>query len=141
KLVAERHLRLASEEHRCLAGIFRPRKSARTAAHRPCRAALDVDRTWPKRRQTRCHAVHQRAAYFALVDIAKPDGRRWPAFERRGPPVHLWPVQARRQAHGTEQRFDDLNVLAHDAGLTAADISPMPANNLVLAFARPLRQN
>jgi hypothetical protein len=36
---------------------------------------------------------------------------------------------------------DDLNALAHDAGLTAADISPMPVNNLVLAFARPLRQN
>lgn len=36
---------------------------------------------------------------------------------------------------------DDLNVLAQDAGLTAAEISPMPANNLVLAFARALRQN
>ncbi len=36
---------------------------------------------------------------------------------------------------------DDLNVLAQDAGLTAAEIVPMPANNLVLAFARPLRQN
>jgi SAM-dependent methyltransferase len=36
---------------------------------------------------------------------------------------------------------DDLNVLAQDAGLTAADIVPMPANNLVLAFVRTLRQN
>lgn len=36
---------------------------------------------------------------------------------------------------------DDLNVLAQDAKLTAAEISPMPANNLVLAFARALRQN
>jgi hypothetical protein len=36
---------------------------------------------------------------------------------------------------------DDLNVLAQDAGLTAADITPMPANNLVLAFVRTLRQN
>lgn len=36
---------------------------------------------------------------------------------------------------------DDLNVLAQDAGLTAAEMVPMPANNLVLAFARPLRQN
>jgi Protein of unknown function (DUF938) len=36
---------------------------------------------------------------------------------------------------------DELNELAQDAGLTAADISPMPANNLVLAFARTLRQN
>lgn len=30
----------------------------------------------------------------------------------------------------------DLNALAQDAGLTAAEIVPMPANNLVLAFAR-----
>ncbi|MGA7333616.1 MAG: hypothetical protein WBX77_18065 [Pseudolabrys sp.] len=36
---------------------------------------------------------------------------------------------------------DDLNILAQDAGLTAAVITPMPANNLVLAFARMLRQN
>ena len=35
----------------------------------------------------------------------------------------------------------DLNALAQDAGLTAAEIVPMPANNLVLAFARALRQN
>ena len=30
----------------------------------------------------------------------------------------------------------DLNALAQEAGLTAAEIAPMPANNLVLAFAR-----
>ena len=30
----------------------------------------------------------------------------------------------------------DLNALAQGAGLTAAEIAPMPANNLVLAFAR-----
>jgi SAM-dependent methyltransferase len=36
---------------------------------------------------------------------------------------------------------DDLNALARQAGLTAAEISPMPANNLVLAFARLFRQN
>jgi SAM-dependent methyltransferase len=36
---------------------------------------------------------------------------------------------------------DDLNVLAQDAGLPAAEIVPMPANNLVLAFVRTLRQN
>ena len=30
----------------------------------------------------------------------------------------------------------DLNTLAQNAGLTAAEIAPMPANNLVLAFAR-----
>jgi len=35
----------------------------------------------------------------------------------------------------------DLNGLARSAGLTAAEISPMPANNLVLAFARELGQN
>jgi SAM-dependent methyltransferase len=36
---------------------------------------------------------------------------------------------------------DDLNALAQAAGLKAAEISPMPANNLVLAFTRTLRQN
>jgi SAM-dependent methyltransferase len=35
----------------------------------------------------------------------------------------------------------DLNTLALEAGLTAAEIAPMPANNLVLAFARAIRQN
>ena len=30
----------------------------------------------------------------------------------------------------------DLNALAQEAGLTAAEIAPMPANNLVLTFAR-----
>ena len=35
----------------------------------------------------------------------------------------------------------DLNTLARDAGLTAAEIAPMPANNLVLAFTRAVRQN
>jgi SAM-dependent methyltransferase len=34
----------------------------------------------------------------------------------------------------------DLDVLAHNAGLTTATITPMPANNLVLAFARAVRQ-
>jgi len=36
---------------------------------------------------------------------------------------------------------DDLNLLARDARLTMAEILPMPANNLVLAFARTLGQN
>jgi SAM-dependent methyltransferase len=36
---------------------------------------------------------------------------------------------------------DDLNALAQDTGLTMAEISPMPANNLVLAFTRLFRQN
>ena len=35
----------------------------------------------------------------------------------------------------------DLNTLAQNAGLTAAEITPMPANNLVLAFARAIRHN
>jgi SAM-dependent methyltransferase len=35
----------------------------------------------------------------------------------------------------------DLNAHAHDAGLTLEDIVPMPANNLVLAFARAVRHN
>jgi SAM-dependent methyltransferase len=35
----------------------------------------------------------------------------------------------------------DLNGLAKSAGLTKAEISPMPANNLVLAFTRALGQN
>ena len=35
----------------------------------------------------------------------------------------------------------DLNALAQEAGLTAAEIVPMPANNLVLVFARAVRQN
>ena len=35
----------------------------------------------------------------------------------------------------------DLNTLAQAAGLTAAEITAMPANNLVLAFTRAVRQN
>jgi SAM-dependent methyltransferase len=35
----------------------------------------------------------------------------------------------------------DLSALAHKAGLAAAEIALMPANNLVLAFARAVRQN
>ena len=35
----------------------------------------------------------------------------------------------------------DLSDLAGKAGLSLAEISPMPANNLVLAFARAVRQN
>ena len=37
--------------------------------------------------------------------------------------------------------LSDLNGLAKSAGLKEAEISPMPANNLVLAFARALGQN
>ena len=35
----------------------------------------------------------------------------------------------------------DLCKIADEAGLSLAEITPMPANNLVLAFARTLRQN
>lgn len=37
--------------------------------------------------------------------------------------------------------IDDLNGLAQNVGLTQADISPMPANNLVLAFTRKQSKN
>jgi hypothetical protein len=36
---------------------------------------------------------------------------------------------------------DELDALAQDAGLTQAEIFPMPANNLVLAFGRALGHN
>ncbi len=35
----------------------------------------------------------------------------------------------------------DLSALAEKAGLSLAEIAPMPANNLVLAFTRALRHN
>jgi SAM-dependent methyltransferase len=35
----------------------------------------------------------------------------------------------------------ELNSLAHGAGLRLADIEPMPANNMVLAFERPTPEN
>ena len=35
----------------------------------------------------------------------------------------------------------DLNILAKNASLTGAEVTPMPANNLVLAFARAVRHN
>lgn len=35
----------------------------------------------------------------------------------------------------------DLSTLAENAGLSLAEIAPMPANNLVLAFARAVRHN
>ncbi len=35
----------------------------------------------------------------------------------------------------------DLSALAEQSGLSLAEIAPMPANNLVLAFARAVRQN
>lgn len=35
----------------------------------------------------------------------------------------------------------ELDTLAQGAGLTSAEVTPMPANNLVLAFARDIRHN
>ena len=35
---------------------------------------------------------------------------------------------------------NDLEAIAQDAGLTLADVVPMPSNNLVLVFARTARQ-
>lgn len=49
-------------------------------------------------------------------------------------------LQAENPAWGVRD-VADLNALAHKAGLTAAEIALMPANNLVLAFARAVRQN
>ena len=49
-------------------------------------------------------------------------------------------LRAENPAWGVRD-VNDLNALAHDADLTAAEIAPMPANNLVLAFARTVRQN
>lgn len=67
-------------------------------------------------------------------------------FKRGG--AHTAPSNAQfdatLRARNTEwgvRDVDDLNVLAQDAGLATAEITPMPANNLVLAFARMLRQN
>jgi SAM-dependent methyltransferase len=80
--------------------------------------------------------------------LLKEDGRLfvYGPFKRGG--KHTAPSNAQFDATlRAENRqwgvrdVDDLNVSAQDAGLTAADIVPMPANNLVLAFVRTLRQN
>jgi len=80
--------------------------------------------------------------------LLKEDGRLfiYGPFKRGG--AHTAPSNAQFDATLRAENpewgvrdIDDLNVLARDAGLTAAQISPMPANNLVLAFARPFRQN
>jgi len=44
-------------------------------------------------------------------------------------------LRAENNAWGVRD-LADLNALAQEAGLTTAEIAPMPANNLVLAFAR-----
>jgi SAM-dependent methyltransferase len=80
--------------------------------------------------------------------LLKEDGRLfiYGPFKRGG--AHTAPSNAqfdatlRAENHEWGVRdVDALNALAHDAGLMAAEISPMPANNLVLAFTRPFRQN
>ena len=80
--------------------------------------------------------------------LLKEDGRLfvYGPFKRGG--AHTAPsneqfdatLRAQDPAWGVRD-VDDLNALAQDAGLTTAEVSPMPANNLVLAFARKLRQN
>lgn len=67
-------------------------------------------------------------------------------FKRDG--VHTAPsnaafdekLRAENPAWGVRD-IADLNVLAHEAALAAAEITPMPANNLVLAFGRAIRHN
>jgi SAM-dependent methyltransferase len=48
-------------------------------------------------------------------------------------------LQAKNPEWGVRD-IRDLRALADDAGLSLTEITPMPANNLVLAFARALRQ-
>ena len=80
--------------------------------------------------------------------MLKEDGRLfiYGPFKRAG--AHSAPSNAQfdatlraENAEWGVRDVDDLNALAQDAGLTTAEISPMPANNLVLAFTRRLRQN
>jgi len=49
-------------------------------------------------------------------------------------------LRAENSAWGVRD-IADLRALAEEAGLSLAEITPMPANNLVLAFARPVRHN
>ena len=126
------------------------------AAHRPHGCGLDLDGEWAAGAARR-HALHQRAAHFALGGVGKSDGRRRPPVARRRRPVRLRPVQARRAAHQRRampvstpslraenpewgvRDIDDLSALAQTAGLTLGETVPMPANNLVLVFTRARR--
>ena len=49
-------------------------------------------------------------------------------------------LRAENSAWGVRD-VTDLNALAHAAGLAVTEITPMPANNLVLAFTRAIRHN
>jgi len=78
----------------------------------------------------------------------RSDGRLfvYGAFKRDG--VHTTQSNAEFDASLRANNQDwgvrdiaDLNRLARAAGLTSAELTPMPSNNWVLAFARPLGQN
>jgi len=80
--------------------------------------------------------------------LLRPDGRLfiYGPFKRGG--AHTAPSNAAFDATLRAQNpewgvreVDDLNTLAQAAGLTLIATTPMPANNLVLAFARAERQN
>ena len=80
--------------------------------------------------------------------LLRPDGRLfiYGPFKRDG--AHTAPsnaaFDATLRAENPEwgvRDVGDLSALAQAAGLTLANIAPMPANNLVLAFARAERQN
>jgi hypothetical protein len=80
--------------------------------------------------------------------LLRPDGRLfiYGPFMRDG--SHTAPsnaafdasLRAENPAWGVRD-IAQLRSLGDKAGLVLADIAPMPANNLVLAFARVVRQN
>ena len=80
--------------------------------------------------------------------LLRPDGRLfiYGPFKREG--AHTAPsnaaFDATLRAENPEwgvRDVSDLSALAQAAGLTLINIAPMPANNMVLAFARAERQN
>jgi SAM-dependent methyltransferase len=80
--------------------------------------------------------------------LLRPDGHLfvYGPFMRDG--VHTAPSNAAFDAtlraenpHWGVRDIRDLRALGDEAGLSLAEIRPMPANNLVLAFERSLRQN
>ena len=91
--------------------------------------------------------------------VAKSHGRRRAACSRAGAACsstarssataptprpampHSMPACGRRTRTGACATSRELNTLAQAAGLSPAEITPMPANNLVLAFARDVRHN
>ena len=126
----------------------------------PRSASILPIRTGPGRQTAmppaaRGDALHQRAAHFALACVGESVAWRRPIVARRRPSVGLRSVQA-RWAHiaPSNAAFDQSlrtenpewgvrdvrrsSSAAEDAGLKLVDIATMPANNLVLAFARSL---